>query len=105
MRKYDKKEQLRIEKEIKGKINNIIDELLAIDNLGKIKSIISVKMGMVNIEDKFNFENQLQFSHLSNIMSIFFELEDKPILFVKAGLREYKELDNPIIIDILNRIK
>jgi len=67
----------KTEFDIKNKVNSIIDELITCDAFTKmLKEIVNI-MDKVDISDKFNYENQLYYTHLSNICNIIYELSSK----------------------------
>lgn len=93
----------KTEFDIKNKVNSIIDELITCDAFTKmLKEIVNI-MDKVDISDKFNYENQLYYTHLSNICNIIYELSSKDIRFTKSAIREYKENENPIWMDIVKK--
>lgn len=93
----------RMEFDIKVKINSIIDELIICNDSKQMLKNITNKMDRVDISDQQNFENQLYYAHLLNVGNIIHELVNKDIRFTKSAIREYKENENPIWMDIVKK--
>lgn len=89
--------------DIKNKVNSIIDELIICNDSKQMLKNIANKMDKVDISDKQDFENQLYYTHLLNVGNIIYELAIKDIRFTKSAIREYKENENPIWMDIVKK--
>lgn len=92
------------EKDIKAKINQMITELIATDNVRKMKSEVYGRLEGIDITDEQNLKNQCHFAHLMNLFNLISSLEHKSIQHVKAGMRDYLENNNPLWMDIVKRI-
>ena len=93
----------KTEFDIKNKVNSIIDELIICNDSKQMLKNIANIMDRVDISDKFNFENQLYYTHLLNVGNIIYELANKDIRYTKSAIREYKENENPIWMDIVKK--
>lgn len=92
------------EKDIKQRVNQTISELMAIDNIQKMKTEVYRKLSGIDISDAMNLENQCFFHHLMGVYNIISQLEHKPVQHVKAGMRDYMENDNPVWTEMVKRI-
>ena len=93
----------KTEFDIKNKVNSIIDELITCDDSKLMLKNIANKMDKVDISDQQNFDNQLYYTHLLNVGNIIYELANKDIRFTKSAIREYRENENPIWMDIVKK--
>lgn len=92
------------EKDIKKLVNQTISELMATDNVARIKKEIFAHLEGIDISDPFDLGKQCKFSHFMNLYNLVSGLESKPIQHIKSAMRDYIECDNPLWMDILKRM-
>lgn len=95
--------KVRLDKEVKDNINRLITEFLLCDNANKILREISNKIDRINIDNPFDYEAQLKYSHLVALYNMVIGLRDKSIHFTKSALSEYRDNHNPIWVEIVKR--
>lgn len=83
----------------KEEINTLIEKLIG-KSRSEMISILADYEVQIDIEDKYDFDKQLLYAHASGVIQIVRNVEQPD-----GALKEYRESDDPIYYDLINKYK
>lgn len=91
--------------EIKAKedFNNLVDEVITIDNLNKIYSLLKNKLDYIDISNKFDLYEQTKYFLINSLLEYISSMvnQNKPLSFIKINISEFKNLNLKLTTELL----
>ena len=91
--------------EIKAKedFNNLVDEVITIDNLNKIYSLLKNKLDYIDINNKFDLYGQTKYFLINSLLEYISSMvnQNKPLSFIKINISEFKNLNLKLTTELL----